>query len=421
MTTTGAERTLSGTEKRELALLGLPTFGLALSITVVSTYLPVVAKSFTGSTVVIGLVIGAEGVFALFVPLLVGTWSDQLRTRIGGRLPFVIAGVPFIALALSTMGFTRALLPMVVAVAVFFLAYFVAYEPYRAMYPDLMGDEVAARTQSSQAIARGAGTGLALLCGGLLMAVAKPLPFVVAALLLLAAVGAFLYLCLRRGHGEQDYESARSMREALRDVKQLLAEHPALRWFMAANALWELSLGALKTFIVLFLTAGIGMSLSQASLAIGATAVFILGAAAGAGKLGDRFGKGRVMRIALWIYGLGLLVPFVTQSTITVAAVPFVAIGGGVIMALPYALLMPLMPETAHGTLTGYYSLSRGLGTMLGPILGGIAVQIAKNPLASTKGYAAVFLVCSLAILASVPMMRRLRGADEDRAELRAS
>jgi MFS family permease len=163
------------------------------------------------------------------------------------------------------------------------------------------------------------------------------------------------------------------------------------------------------------------MKLSQASLAIGAAAIVILGGAASAGKLGDRFGRGRVMRVALWVYGIGLLVPFLTQSPIAIAAVPLVAAGGGVIMALPYALLMPLMPETAHGALTGYYSLSRGVGTMIGPILAGIAVQVARAPLAGTKGYAAIFLVCSLAILGSIPMMRGLRAADQDRAELRAS
>src|SRR5204862_4333207 len=117
------------------------------------------------------------------------------------------------------------------------------------------------------------------------------------------------------------------------------------------------------------------------SLVIGGTALLILAAAAVAGKLADGFGRNRVMRIALWVYGIGLLVPLVTQSVVAVVALPFVAFGGGVIMALPYALLMPLMPEGAHGALTGYYSLSRGLGTMLGPILAGVAVQLAKGPL----------------------------------------
>jgi Na+/melibiose symporter-like transporter len=318
------------------------------------------------------------------------------------------------------MGFVGSLASMAVVVTVFFLAYFVAYEPYRALYPDLMPDEVAGRAQSAQAIARGVGTGLALLGGGLLMSLGKALPFAVGAILLLAATSIFVYLCLRRQVAQEQPDAGGSVGDAIGGVKDLLRHHPALRWFMAANALWELSLGALKTFIVLFLTIGVGMTLAQSSLAIGATAVVILGAAAAAGKLADRFGRLRVMRIALWLYGIGLIVPLLTQSAIAIAAVPFVAIGGGVIMALPYALLMPLMPEEAHGALTGYYSLSRGLGTMLGPLLAGAAIQIARQPLAGTKGYAAMFAVCAAAILASIPLLRGLRDADEDRAQLRS-
>lgn len=81
-------------EKRTVALLGIPTLALALATTVVTTYLPVVAQGFVGSTLVVGLIIGAEGVMALWLPLVVGSWSDRLRTRIGGRLPFLIAGSP---------------------------------------------------------------------------------------------------------------------------------------------------------------------------------------------------------------------------------------------------------------------------------------------------------------------------------------
>src|SRR5919197_6641042 len=134
-----------------MALLGLPTFGLALAITTVSTYLPTVAREFTTSTVTIGAVVGGEGMMALWVPLVVGPWSDQLRTRIGGRLPFLLSGVPVMALCLVFMGFVGSFGAIAVVAGVFFLAYLVAYEPYRAMYPDLIDDEVAGRAQSTQA------------------------------------------------------------------------------------------------------------------------------------------------------------------------------------------------------------------------------------------------------------------------------
>ena len=75
------------------------------------------------------------------------------------------------------IGVLQSLAAIGVVAVLFFTFYFVAYEPYRAMYPDLLDDEeVAGRAQSTQALARGLGTGFALLGGGLLLSVAKPLP-----------------------------------------------------------------------------------------------------------------------------------------------------------------------------------------------------------------------------------------------------
>ena len=65
----------------------MPTYALALAITVVSTYLSEVTRRYTHETAVIGVIVGSEGVMALWIPLIAGAWSDRLRTRIGGRLP----------------------------------------------------------------------------------------------------------------------------------------------------------------------------------------------------------------------------------------------------------------------------------------------------------------------------------------------
>ena len=133
----------------------------------VSTYLSTVTRKYTQQTTVIGIIVGGEGVMALWVPLIAGAWSDQARTRFGGRLAFVIAGVVPGAIALALIGFVHSLGLVALVAGIFFAFYFVAYEPYRAMYPDLLDEErVAGRAQSTQAVARGLGTGLALLCGG---------------------------------------------------------------------------------------------------------------------------------------------------------------------------------------------------------------------------------------------------------------
>lgn len=168
-----------------LALLGFPTFGLALSITLVSTYLPKVARQFTTSTTVIGVIVGAEGLMALWVPLVAGTWSDGVRSRLGARLPFVLAGVPVVVGGLVLMAFVQSLAALALAAGVFFVGYFVAYGPYRALYPDLVEDQVTGRAQSIQALWRGAGTGIALVGGGVLLSIGRPVPFLFAAAILL--------------------------------------------------------------------------------------------------------------------------------------------------------------------------------------------------------------------------------------------
>jgi MFS family permease len=259
---------------------------------------------------------------------------------------------------------------------------------------------------------RGVGTGMALVGGGLLFAIGPPLPFAVAGLLALGTMLEFSWGMAYRGraNSSDQHGTARNARQTLRRIVELLGESPQLRAFLVANALWELSLAALKTFVVLYITAGLGYQLTRAVEIIGAVAVLILIAAIVSGKLGDRFGKARVATVALWVYGLGLLVPFMTQNPwVVLPALPLVAFGGGTILTLPYALLIPLMPEDEHGILTGFYSFSRGLGILFGPLLAGTAISLLRNPLETTQGYAAMWLVCSAAILASIAVMAPLR------------
>src|SRR5690242_19262328 len=100
----GRARALTADEKRVTVLLGVPTLALALAVTLVTTYLPVVAREFVGSRLVIGLIVGIEGLIALWLPLLAGAWSDRLRTPLGGRLPFLLAATPLLLAGLAAMG-----------------------------------------------------------------------------------------------------------------------------------------------------------------------------------------------------------------------------------------------------------------------------------------------------------------------------
>jgi MFS-type transporter involved in bile tolerance (Atg22 family) len=277
------------------------------------------------------------------------------------------------------------------------------------------------RAQGNQAAWRGLGTIAALVSGGVLLSAAKVLPFGVSALVLVAAVAAFSFLIAAIGNlAAQKHAESTIARDAAAKLRILIMRHAALRVYLAANALWELSLGGLKTFVVLYITKGLGYSLSASSLIIGVVAVVILAGALVSGKLGDRIGKLETMPGGLWVYGITLTIPIFTATPAALIAItPVIAFGGGMIMSLPYALLMPLMPKGEHGSLTGFYAFSRGLGTMLGPLLAGLAVQALGGLFSATHGYAAMWIVCSGAILGSIPLLALLRRESRDRRQLR--
>src|SRR6266516_6317038 len=84
--------------------LGLGAFGLAFSITTTAAYLPPLLDRFTDSGTLIGLVLGAEGIFALALSPVIGPWSDTFHTPLGRRRPFMFA-------ALFPLGFCLLLMP----------------------------------------------------------------------------------------------------------------------------------------------------------------------------------------------------------------------------------------------------------------------------------------------------------------------
>ncbi|MHB1833696.1 MAG: MFS transporter, partial [Solirubrobacteraceae bacterium] len=244
----------------------------------------------------------------------------------------------------------------------------------------------------------------------------------VAAVVIVAALGAFTALTLRHGTPSQDQQHAQGPAQVARQLPRLIRRHPALRAYFWANALWEAALSALKAFIILYLTVGLGYGLPTASLIIGGVAAVILVGAAGSGKLADRFGPIRVVTVAVVCYGVGFLVPTFTTSRGAIgAAIPFIAVGGGSVMTMTYALLTPLMPEDAHGALTAIYSISRGVGIVVGPILAGLLIWITRDSVFKpTEGFQATWIVCAAATLASLLFLRRMANASQDRRRLRS-
>ena len=100
------------------------------------------------------------------------------------------------------MAFMPSLWTTALLVFAFFFAYYVYEPPYRGLYPDLLPERIYGRAQSAQHLMRGAALGTALIGGGALFHVWEPFPFLVAAVVVVAACAApVLFVREDGGHG----------------------------------------------------------------------------------------------------------------------------------------------------------------------------------------------------------------------------
>jgi MFS family permease len=396
------------TRRSVLWLLGLGAFGLAFSITTTAAYLPPLLAQFTDSQTVIAAVLAAEGLFALTVPLVVGPWSDTFLTPMGRRRPFMLAALWPMGFCLALVAFMPNVWTTALIVMFFFFAYYVYEPPYRGLYPDLLDESVFGRSQGVQHILRGIAIGIALVGGGFLFSVWEPAPFLFAALATTLACGAVVRWVREEGGGEHRvYKGIRAYVGMSRDIFLHL---PQVRWFLFAMACWEGTFAAMRTFVVLYVTVGLGQSLTVSSIILATVAAGYTLAAILAGPIGDRVGAARVVFWSSVVYATGLFIAGFAQSWQSwyYAIIFPVSVAGGMVMTLSWAILFRLMPLEQRGAISGIATTTKGLALLGALLVVGPLIDVSEPHLEATQGYQVLWPFCALLVLASIPIVARV-------------
>lgn len=412
----------SGTAARELSLrflllLGVPALGVTFAVTVVSSYAPLLLGAHS-TPIVIGLIVGAEGLFGIVVPLF-ATRRLSTANTVRQRIRPMLWVTPVAAAGLVGLGvFSGSAAAVAGGAAVYFFAHFVYLIAYQALYADVVPDEQSGRSRSAESVWRLIGAGAALIAGGFLIQAMRASPFLVAAVLIVAGTvvlhRATASMRDRKLPAQEDPHSAAA---TLSDMRRLMRKQP-VRLIVLANALWHFTLAGLRAFVVLFFVAGLGRSPSFVSGVIfPIVAIGLAIAAPLAGKIADKWGHARVLLVAIPLYGGGLLLPGFSHAAWIVGIVPVVSGSAATVMTIPYALLMTLMPESQHGEASALFTISRGVGGFIGPLVVGVAIEILRGPFASTHGYAAMWPVIGLVTLATVPLLWRLQQSTDHPAK----
>jgi MFS family permease len=405
--------TLPPVQRRLLWTLGLGAFGLAFSITTISVALPPLLHTFTTSGSLIGLVIGAEGFFALTLSPIVGPWSDSFHTPLGRRRPFMLVALGPMAFCLLLIPFMPNLWTTALLVLAFYFAYYLYEPPYRGLYPDVLPPSAYGRAQGVQHVLRGIALGIALVGGNFLLKVWQPAPFLTAAFVTTAACGATILLIREDGGHGRVFEGFLAY---IKRSWNIFWQDGDVRRFLIANSAWEGTFAAARSFVILYVIDGLHESKTVSGEILAAVAVGYVIAAVFAGRLGDRFGIARVIFFASFVYGTGFLVGGLAEQWHVwyFGLIIPVAVAGGTVMTLAWGLLYKIVPAEHRGAVSGLATTTKGIGLLIGAPVAGVAIDLARPYLHETSGYQILWPVCALPILGAIPLLVRLMSAEAD-------
>jgi MFS family permease len=394
---------------RTMLVLVLPTLGFSAALSLITMYLPPILGRYTNSNTLIGFAIGGEGIFSSLIPLWVGIKSDRIWTkRWGRRRPFMLFAGPFMAAALILAPFQPGYVPIAISTFAFFAAYHFYTSPYQSLIADVTPNSNAGKVQGYQAFMRGAGMFLGMSVAGILFYRWEPSPFIVYGLIIVLST----YFTARAfAEPEPDVFARPPRQDVITQLKNIwisTRKYPGIRRFMVATFLWESTLAGLRPFIMFYFHFTLGASYQTGGLLMILVGATYMIAALASGYLADKYGRFNIMRVGLAIFLGGCVLGFF-MGNITWAFVflPIFGFGGSIVLTLPYAILMGLMPKEHVGQFTGMFSMMRGLANIVAPVLAGAAIDIVSRYRHNGSQYAVIWLYTGLMIAISLFFFRK--------------
>lgn len=383
-------------------VIGFGFFTMGLMETLYDSYVPLhLSRYFEGRNTdqIKGFIMTIDNILAIFLIPLITTLSDRTRTRMGRRMPWILALLPvcallFALLPAAALPATSALLILAVVVFNIFL------KPARGVVVALMPDTVPGefRSQANGIINTLGGIGAivgTLLLAPLVIGLEEQIPaldgrprgllaFPVSALFVLGATMLLGIFVREKPIGKQQ-EQAKE-KKGLREAWFFLKNNPNISQILiilSAIFFWFLSYEGLKAFLSLYSKEFLSLPDSQAALTAGIVGVAYAIFAIGSGFVAQKLGRKRTILISLFmlitilVTGYFFTLSLSGQDVTRAAAFSFwgMMFLFGLFWAAVSVNSFPMLWQMSSfhniGMFTGFYYIARQTAAIIGPTLVG--------------------------------------------------
>lgn len=405
--------------------IGCAFFSILMLWQVYNTYCPLMLQSLLADkfnvenelTYVIGIIMAADNLFALFMLPIFGKLSDKTNTKYGKRMPYIIVGMVLSALLfpLIVVCFMKGSLAGVIIMMGIILIIMNAYRnPAVALMPDVTPKPL---RSGANGIINLVGYIGAVIAGALAMFLKTEETYlfsflIASAFLIIAAV--ILILTINENkilvEVQEDMALGEKMSQSLEEVsvdKPLSKSDKKNMWILLIAILfWFISFNAIETFNSLYCQKILNETGLAGTFTIILTVSSIITFAL-LGTLSNKIGRKYTVLIGLASIILGIIIICIYSFTplletglvfIIYIAVVFIGVGWALVNINSYPMIVEMANKNNIGVFTGRYYTFSMIGQTVTPVLVGLIMSFNDAGLKLLYVYSLVTMIIAAVV-----------------------
>jgi MFS family permease len=373
-------------------LLGFGFFGISIIWPLFNSLIPPMLEDLGLTALVVGFILTWDNIINMFLQPWVGSRSDRTRSRFGRRKPWLMIGAPAAALFFILVPFVR---ENFVLIALAILGTNLGMALFRSPTISYLGDlfQPAERSKANGVInlMGGVGSAAALFGGGALYRLGVPLPFIVGAGVMLAAIG--LLLVIIREPEPAAAASSQAEPGVLENLRQVVssADRSGL-WLLGAIFFWFVGWNAMEAFFTLYARNILGIEVGRGTQMLTAFAATFILFSIPSGLIATRAGRRPTILVGIAGMLAGLVAGFfLRQPTLLLILLAVMGVFWSLININSLPMVYDLGGSQRIGAYTGLYYFASSAAAITGPILAGQLIDLTNH--AAIWAFSAAFLM----------------------------
>ena len=399
-------------------------------------YVPKYLDSLLGyldnGQLIIGIIMVLDNIAAITMQPWIGKVSDNIWTKFGRRMPFILIGVPIAAFFFGLIPTVHQTLWLLIIVICGFNISMALYRaPVVALMPDLVPKDYRSRGNAVINLLGGVGALIGLFVMAAIYKINPTLSFVIVSIVMVLCLVA-LYFNIREHKEREDVDETEKVRLVDAVKNMFMDKDRSLIFILFAILFWFFAFNAIETWFSLYATNANLVNITNpadASMLLGIYSLTFIIFAIPAGLIAKKIGRKKTMIIGL-IGLIVIMIPLVIFSLVPIPSLrvlvnflPFkwtweiiidgiLLFFGGMFWAFvninSIVVVWELAGTARLGTYTGLYYFFSALSAIASPVIAG-AIFDATN-------INVLFLYCIIFFVAALvcTMFVRRTGVEED-------